>query len=222
MERQRGAASSLVIALAFLLVACEHQPVISTFEWHRQYLPLKVGAWIDYRVDSVYFDDFTQQADTFSFEIREWVDERLIASNGDTCYRLIAEVQGSDSALRRPRARLICALAERAEQRGAQTVVLLTYPPQPGAEWVGVAGTEPTTFSYLWVHEPLMGDSLHFDSTAAVIMLADTANAVRRRYSEAVYAKGIGLISIRRFDVETQFGIDSGSSVLQTVVGFGR
>ncbi|MDB4104209.1 hypothetical protein N9545_01625 [Salibacteraceae bacterium] len=50
-----------------MLGACKRNNQIQEVDFGYDYLPLYQGAWIEYDVDSIVYDDFNASVDTFSF-----------------------------------------------------------------------------------------------------------------------------------------------------------
>lgn len=216
---------ALVMALA--MVTCKKDPDDRPkTDYGYNYLPLKEGAWIEYRVDSTVLDEFTQTSATYTFTMRETVAEQFEDAEGRTVFRIERsrrwndtagyEVVGSYSLLKHG------ARAERVDEN--LRVVPLVFPPGEGGEWDGNAFNtlDEQLFEYEYVDRPGTYSSLVFDSTLRVIQWNDTDNFVIKKYSEERYARNTGLIYREYLDIETQFSVDSGLHWIQVVTGYGE
>ena len=76
----------------------DNEPLISDLGY--DYQPLDIGYWLEYQVDSVFFNDFNDPPtrDTFQYFLREYLESEFLDLNGETNIRVeqsIREQQGA-------------------------------------------------------------------------------------------------------------------------------
>lgn len=203
---------------------CKHDDPIEEVDFGYDYLPLNVGSWIEYDVDSIVYDDFNALVDTFSFIQRDECVEIFKDLDGRTVYRFERFKRTSDTASMlfvRSYTRLIQGVRAEMQENNLVTVPIV-FPPKQGEEWDANAFNARESQEYLIDYvdqmEIIGGES--FDQSLRVIQLNDTDNFIIKRFAEERFARNVGLIYKRWFDIETQFGIDSGLLRIQTIRGF--
>ncbi len=190
------------------------------------YLPLTVGDWIEYKVDSTVYDDFTQSVDTFTFFHREQIVESYDDLEGREVYRVERFRKESEGdTYRRILTFELLQTAQRAERKAfGQRIVPLTYPVSEGRTWDANAFNtdQSQDYEYLSVDDLESINGLDFQQSVRVLQANDTDNFVIREYAEERYARGIGLIYQENLFIETQFGIDSGLHMIRSIVDWSR
>jgi hypothetical protein len=76
-----------ILTVLLILGACKRAEV-PELDLQLDYLPLKVGASIDYSVDSIVYDDFDASKTVYSFILRETVVEQFEDAEGRTSFRI--------------------------------------------------------------------------------------------------------------------------------------
>ncbi|MDB4104208.1 hypothetical protein N9545_01620 [Salibacteraceae bacterium] len=95
--------------------------------------------------------------------------------------------------------------------------VPLVFPPKVGEDWDANAFNieKPLFYSYDYVDQnEAFGDDV-FENTLRVIQVNDTDNFIIKQFAEERFARNVGLVYKKWFDIETQFGIDSGLQWIQ-------
>lgn len=217
--------SRCILALALCsFSACKKNPPVEV-DFGYNYLPLEIGQWVEYDVDSIVYDEFAQTVTNYPFVLRETVVETFEDAEGRTAYRVERATRMLDSAefvVRGSYAVLVDGV--RAERLDNNTrIVPLIFPPKDGADWNGNAfntkGEE--LFEYDYVDQPETIGSLALDSTLRVIHRNDTDNFVVKTYQEERYARNIGLVYREFLDLETQISGDSGLHWIQVLRDMG-
>ncbi|MEZ4721661.1 MAG: hypothetical protein R2813_07295 [Flavobacteriales bacterium] len=205
-------------------MSCKEPQSIESIDFAYSYLPLNVGSYIDYSVDSVVYNDFDQTVTTHRFILRETVAEIFEDATGRQAFRierskkhpdsLYFEVSNSYSVV------LDKVRAERTIDNRHQ--MILKFPPKTGESWDGNVfnADDEQDFEYAYVHRPESIGVFTFDSTLRVIQENDTDNFVIKAFSEERYSTGIGLVYKEFLHIETNFDIDSGLHWTQTILDY--
>lgn len=203
---------SLLLAGVFLMNSCDDpDPVV--IDRGEEYFPLRQGMLLEYKVDSVIFDDASSgnSLDTFTAFIRERVVEASVNPQGDSVFQILREHRRqtnvpwqvtdlltiSRSALEIVRVENNQQLLKMAfplfEDRGWNPTkyinTLITIP----------VGTEVINMFSFWDGEVISMDQAEqigeftFDEVMTCYQ-ADDDNELERRYVLEKYAKGIGLV----------------------------
>jgi hypothetical protein len=203
-----GLLSSFLIAG---ISCCDH-PDQFVAERGEDYFPLETGRILEYRVDSIVFDDAgaTNRLDTFTAYVRERVLDPFVDLSGETGY-LIQREYRSHPDLPWQVTDLWTAAADqndvtRVEEN--QRIVKMEFALYPGKRWNPTryintlieipVGTETINmFSYwqgevLSIHQPEQIGHFAFDSVMTCLQ-ADDDNELERRFVVEKYVKGLGL-----------------------------
>lgn len=212
-----------VIGILLVLASCkgsdpQDTPIVN---FGYNYLPLEVGEWIEYKVDSTAFDEFNQTVETFNFFQREEVVETYQDLEGRDVFRIELFRKSSQSdAYQIQRTFEVLVYGQRAERKDAGVrVVPLVFPTKEGADWDGNAFNTKAaeSFEYDYVDNSATFNGNSFDSTLRVLKTVDTNNFVIKEFAEERYARNVGLIYQEELLIETQFGVDSGLHVIRTI-----
>lgn len=220
--RTRPRPELLVLVLLVLGIAGCTEDELPAPDLHADYYPVHIGHWVNYAVDSIRFDDFTDPVtiDTLSVQIRHAITDTFRDLDGRLVHRL--------ERFRRPdeaSSWAIDAVGEvlRTERNIQEDLfdlrfVRLIFPPRDGATFEGhvyinTAGNPPYSYldpdRYDWthrvvdVHQPFTVGALTFDSTVTVQRI-DDENAFEKKLGVDVYAKGVGLVYRDLLILETQ------------------
>ncbi|MEQ9186215.1 MAG: hypothetical protein RLP15_00660 [Cryomorphaceae bacterium] len=211
------------LSMVLLLAACGKDKGETKVDFGYAYYPLEVGKVIDYRVDSIVYNEFTQSVDSFSFLLREACIETFTDLEGRTAYRFERSVQKDDTSefIFRTSFYVVTDGVRTEKVENNQREVVLVYPPINGEDWDAKAfsAAERVDYEFEAVHQAIDLGTFRFDSALRVIQLNDTDNFITKRFAEERYAKNVGLVEKRYYHIETQFEVDSGLYWIQTVVG---
>lgn len=177
------------------------------------YFPLTTGSVLEYKVDSIVFDDAgsSNRLDTFSSFVRERVMESLIDLEGDTIYRMQREYRKETDLPWQVTDIWTVANdgieAVRVEEN--QRLIKMEFPLYEEREWnptkyintsIDVpVGTESINLFSYWagrvtsLHRPEQIGEFAFDSVMTCYQAEDD-NELERRYVLEKYAKGLGLV----------------------------
>jgi hypothetical protein len=184
------------------------------------YQPLEVGFWVEYEVDSFFFNDFTSTVDTYHYFRREYIESEFEDLNGDINYRLEQSIKLEENA-----PWVISYIGSyRQTAINLQKVeydlrfIKLAFPPKLGKSWQGhsfinainqpsLEYLDRTRFNWLYtyktVNQPLEIGGFSFENTAEIVQI-DEENLFEKKFSKEIYAKNVGLISKEMLILETQ------------------
>ena len=202
----------LVTILSLLFAGCEDTQVVDLPDG-TGYFPLEVGSIIEYKTDSIIFNDSPggNEQDTFSGYVREVLARKFETTVGDTTYvieryhkrdfvdpwtltNVFSQSVESDQALR---------------EENNLLIAKMRFPLRATTEWDPTAFIDPSTEvpigsefvdmftnwngAVLSLGTEITIDSFDFANTLHV-QLADDDNEIERRFVHEWYADGIGLI----------------------------
>ncbi|GAB4221693.1 MAG: hypothetical protein Kow0075_17380 [Salibacteraceae bacterium] len=218
----------VMVAAAALMCcfACRNQSGDDGFDSGKNYLPLSVGNWQEFLIDSIFIDDFSQSSETTSFWVRYTVSDTFIDLEGRTAYQVLVEKRYSDTASYRPNHQFAVVVdGFRAEvDKFSMRTVALVFPPASGKTWDANAfnAFPEQLFRYDYVDKATAVGALSFDSTLRVLQTVDTANFVEKSYAEERYARSVGLIYREQYHIVRKLQADSGFHLIQRIVGYSQ
>jgi len=203
---------------------------------HKNYFPLEKGRYWIYKVDSFFYNDFTSSIDTFSFELKEYLESEIKDDNGNVSYRLERYYRNSSAEnwlLKRVwQSAIINNSAVKTEEN--IRYVKLLFPIKQNLKWNGNAYNSlgAFDFEYTQVHTKTSLGSFDFDSVSTVLLKADTSLISLEAHTEQ-YATNVGLIKKRitslkdtRSTIQTALPIfqraNKGTDVIYTLTSYGK
>jgi len=211
-----------ILLLLLLTFSCKEDTFIEESDFAYAYQPMELGHWVDYEVDSFYYSDITIPPiiDTAHYYIRELLDTTYVDASGAEVIRVeqykkyslndpwIIEEVGSFK------------LNKENFQRYFKDLrfVNLLFPVRENKEWQGNIFIDVMNeasleylddskydwrYRYTYTDEPVQIGNFLLDSCLQVIQI-DEENLFEKKYSEEVYARGIGLVSKEMIILNTQ------------------
>lgn len=197
---------SILLVTVSILLGCKkgtEDPIAFGYE----YFPTDSGRYVQFKVDSIHWDDFSSPStiDSFHFDIRELNDSLFKDNTGDTAVTIIRLRRDSANgiwyvkdvwSMKETKSR-----AEKVEEN--ERIVKLTFPIVEGATWNGnLYNTEdPWVYKLTNVGKPYTVNGFTFAETVTVtqtgnndIPQGQTEPLINKQVGKEVYAKGIGLI----------------------------
>ncbi len=196
-----------VLCVVFIS-ACEKkvdQPISAPLS---DYFPLQVGKYITYDLDSVvYYTNFGQSAVIKSYQIKYEVDAAITDNTGRPAYRVIRYLRKfSNQPWVADNTVMVVSTTTALEYvENNLRFIKLAYPIMQDFSWKGNTYITTTTinsdlkyldaweYRYDSINMPAKIGALTVDSTIKVIEV-DDQTAIDKTFSEAKYAKGIGLV----------------------------
>lgn len=185
----------LIISIFFS--ACDKDSKSKTSLYH-EYFPVKLGHWVIYDVDSIVYDDFYEEVDTFHYQIKEVVESKFTDNSGNKAFRLerYTRSQPNDKwninnvwTVRR-----LASRAEKVEEN--LRYIKLVFPPKVNKTWDGNAyNIKPEqTYRITNVHQQKTINDMLLDSVVDVLQKEFTETLISKEYEIEMYAKNIGLV----------------------------
>jgi hypothetical protein len=214
----------LVLISAVIVYSCKKEDNSLNSTQLSEYLPLQVGKYIHYRLDSMRFIDFGQRDTVISYDAKDVVDGQLEDNTGRTTYRIIRYLRDAQSTNENDyiakHTYFVTPQRESIELHEENLKFQkLRLPVNNGFNWHGNAFL-PTTpyyntyqfsndedisqwdYTYTNVNEPVTINDIVYDSTVTVLQVADSSNVpiefpdglAYRNYWTETYARNIGLV----------------------------
>lgn len=213
---------SIFILGVLILGSCNSDSEQEVYPTPQEYMPLKIGAWFQYKVDSIYFDDFDMTSDTTEFQLKEAITDTFTDGAGNLSYRLERSKRFKNDSISYDQLPWILTdvwwisdkgtSIERVEEN--KRFVSLNSPILEGVSWDGNAFNylEMWNYTYESVGEPFED----FENTLTVNQILEDQFAILYQSYSEVYAKDVGLVSRSIIDVESQT-IVQGVPVLERI-----
>ena len=216
-----------------MLFACKKEVEIMPVDVTVQYYPNTVGRYVDYQVDSLYYNLFSGTVDTFNYQVREEIVELSKDAEG----RIVQRIQrykrvGADwQATRFYSAYVGNKRVERTEEN--TSYIKMVFPLRKDSTWNGNAMNSLGTQNYacVGIHHPALFSSLTFDSCASISHQVDST-LISKNEEKEMYALHVGLIYKRSTHLEDRSSVidpsisiskraNTGTDVRMYVIGFG-
>ena len=201
----------LGIIISMGLFSCKKdQPATINFGYN--YFPYKVNNYWIYDVDSIVFNSFTNQVDTFIFQEKEHIDSIIKDNTGRSTYVISRYKKNYNTSIPYSNqswtfknvwvANISTTDAERVEDN--QRFVKLIFPVQINKTWNGNAYNTIGDWNYQYTTAdiPATYANHDFDSTATVTQINNT-NLIQKQYYVEVYARNVGLVYKQIIDVKS-------------------
>lgn len=166
-----------------------------TYSGDLEYFPIDSGLTRFYQVDSIYWDDFTGNHDTVSYELKEilagvYYDNQ--GREGQRIERYKKDEDGNWNIFKVRNSLRTNTTAEVTEEN--IRYIKLTFPVELNERWNGNSFNDfgNLTYRYEKVGSDQFG-GFNFQETVKVLQDDDPPNLLEDRYGEEYYAKGTGL-----------------------------
>ena len=179
------------------------------------YFPNKVGTYVIYDVDSIYYDDFNNKKDTFKFQLKHKIESIFTDNQGRPTQRIERSVKKYNATIPYSAmnwilkdvwsANVSSTSAEQVEEN--VRFVKLAFPVKETQKWNGNAQNTLPVWNYSYTFFDLTRTYANrvFDSVLEVNQYDDKNIVLTQRqlYVER-YARNIGLIYKRVIEVQSQ------------------
>lgn len=163
-----------------------------------QYYPLNIG---DFRIYNVQEINFTllHGGDTNNFQLKEVIHDYHQQKEGDTSYYLYRYSRNIDT---QEDWKLDSVWTVRKDARRVVVVennvpyIKLVFPFSEGLSWDanGMNAEEESFYTIASLNETFQQEEINFDASLKVIERNNMDTVIQERYSEAIYAPGVGLV----------------------------
>lgn len=211
-----------IFLVLFLVASCKEESFQADSDFGYAYQPKELGYWLEYEVDSIYYDNVTSPStiDSSHFYIREVYDTFFVDASGNESIRVeLFKRQNLNDAWQIYQVGSVKFTNSNYERYfNDLRFVNLVFPIRLNIEWQGNAYLDvmdEATLEYLddtkydWSYEYTAIDEAQnigifsFDSCATIIQI-DDENLFEKKYSKEVYAKNIGMVSKEMIFLNTQ------------------
>jgi len=229
----------LFIFLVFFAIqfSCKKDVSISPVSVNnKNYFPLEKGRYWIYKVDSFYYNDFTLSIDTFSFELKEFIESEIKDDKGNTSYRLERYYRNNSAENWTLKRVWQAALLKNSALKTEENIkyVKMLFPIKLNLKWNGNAYNSlgEFNFEYTDINKPSKFGNLQFDSVSTVLLKADTSLISLENHTEQ-YATNVGLVKKRitslqdtRSNIQTSIPLferaNKGTDVIYTIISYGK
>jgi len=179
-----------------LFNACDTE-TIEPSELYHEYYPVTIGHYNIYNVDSVYYNDFTGEIESYNYQVKEVIESEFIDADDYPSLRLERYFRATESdewLIKNVwKSRLNYLKALKTEEN--VTYIKLSFPPEENKTWDGNAFNSYPALQYKYqdVHKAFSKDGFIADSTITVIQ-NNFQTLISEDYKVEVYAKHIGLV----------------------------
>ncbi len=186
----------IIVFLGFIISSCD-EDIIDPSELYHEYFPVGIGHYIIYDVDSVYYNDFTGEIESYNYQVKEVIESEFIDADDHPSLRLERYFRANESddwVIKNVwKSRLNYLKALKTEEN--VTFIKLSFPPEENKTWDGNAFNSYPALQYKFqdVHKAFSMDGFNADSTVTVIQM-DFQTLISEDYKVEVYAKHVGLV----------------------------
>lgn len=213
---------SFYLFFLLILLGCSRDiepSSVQSYDKLSDWYPTAIGFWAEYKVDTTHylldFGDSIVRTTVSSGYFREEIIDTLTDFDTPYQYRMLTQYRKDISSLwsfYRYRSILPTSSTILKNEENLK-YVKLQYPIREGFSWKGnryldssqSTGFQDWNYTYSEVKKPYQVGALSFDTTLTVVQIADS-NAIEKKYSIEVYAKGVGLIYSEWAILEKQNG----------------
>lgn len=211
---------NVLTALSLLLAGCRESDPVPVYNPDYEYVPLAVGNWIEYEVDSIVYNSFEDSTEYYNYIVKDEVVESYEDLEGRTVYRVLRYQRADSNSAYSPTITYELLRDDNRIERklNGKVTVPFVFPPQEGRTWDGNAFNtdERQDFEFDYVDQFREFNDVQYRGLTRIIQIEDTNNFVIKQFAEEIYADGIGLIYSYESFIETQFEIDSGLTLIRT------
>jgi hypothetical protein len=214
----------LLILFSAGLMSCRKESENPVPDLGLDYYPIAVGDYRIYRLDSLFFNDFTSKVDTFQFEVKEVVSEEYTDGSDKQRFRIERYYRKRNTE---PWAIADVWSAYRSTQHAVQNeenleIVKLSFPVRKGRSWNRnmFNASESQECNYTFLDSSVSRSGLSFEKSLRITLPGDS-NLIFRKFSFEEYAKGVGMTYKRFVSVEDRDSVIDFSKPFNARVDFG-
>lgn len=225
-----------LISLLVFLLNCK-KDTVKAVDLGKDYFPLEIDFWQEYRVDSITFSDFTDPVsiDTASYYLKEIIESDYLDLSDETNFRLEQYKRYENTPWF-----IHNVFSQKATNMNFQKVehdlrfIKFAFSPELDRTWNGNIYIDvidepvldfynPNKFEWVYtitgVDERLQIGTFTFDSCVTILQI-DEENLFEKKYSKEIYAKHVGLVYKELLILETQAAPSTAPFVERAENGF--
>lgn len=222
MKKYYGSTITLLLLIA-CLTACKKNGTVASSELN-EYLPLQLGKYIRYQLDSTRFIDFGQRDTVISYDAKDVIEAEIIENQSRPVYRVVRylrDIASTDEADYVPTLTYTITPTRECIEISENNLRYqkLRLPVTEGFNWHGNSGLPSTPFydlyqfsndedmdvwnyTYQGVNQSMAIGNNVYENTTTVLQVADSSNVpiefpdglAYKNYWTETYARNIGLI----------------------------
>jgi len=192
-----------IAVLGIFLASCTKDVVIPPDPLYRHYFPATVGTYIVYDCDSIVYNDFTGEVDTFQFEIRESYESAFTDNSGREAIRLERWKRDAQTPWFLKDVWTVVKTGSQVEKVEEDLrYIRLMFPIKEGKTWNmnALNSSQAREVEIIQAHKPYQSGALSFDSTVTV-QNNDPVNLVSEYRNTEIYAANKGMVYKQLKDV---------------------
>ena len=199
--------NKLLIWILTLALFSQCKRVEEPGELGTSYYPLKLGKYWCYVMDSLVYDGFSNQADSFHYLVRETIESEQIDNEGELGYRIEVEIRPDSTVPWKFSHFEFLKKTDKTLERTTfdRRVVELSFPIVNRKTWdENEYNTSNQKINqYIAVDEPYSVDSMLYP-LAVEVDRGDIVDAYFTIYGRSVFAKNIGLVYEQQINTQKQ------------------
>jgi len=207
--------SIIFLSIIFLLIACKKESAVFKTEKIKDYYPLKVGKYINYKLDSTVYLSLGTKKEVRSYLVQDKIDSIITDNLGRPSYKIKRTIRSNTDTTKWKdlMSYLVTFDSTRLELvEDNQRYLKMVEPISNGFNWKGnsfinTAGIPSIQYLADWkytyenVRRPFSVNGISYTETVTVNQRNDTSGTATNKksyfeinYSKEVYSKSIGLI----------------------------
>ena len=207
--------SIIFLSIIFLLIACKKESAVFKTEKIKDYYPLKVGKYINYKLDSTVYLSLGTKKEVLSYLVQDKIDSIITDNLGRPSYKIKRTIRSNTDTTKWKdlMSYLVTFDSTRLELvQDNQRYLKMVEPISNGFNWKGnsfinTAGIPSIQYLADWkytyenVRRPFSVNGISYTETVTVNQRNDTSGTATNKksyfeinYSKEVYSKSIGLI----------------------------
>jgi hypothetical protein len=182
-----------------IILSCEKDPPPEPIDFAYDLYPIATGDLGVFEVDSLVYNDFTGEVDSFRYQMREQILDSFTDLEGRLSYKLERSFRPNDSSEWTIRdVWSLTKTAERLESREENIAYIkLVFPMDPSKEWNGNALNALGEEEFEVMSFDSLGNVLGTDEKLCRVQHFQRENLIERQSRSETYARGIGPVEYR-------------------------
>ncbi len=188
----------IFIFFTFICLSCKKDKDSPPSDLGYSYIPVDIGRWNIYSVDSTALDAFTKKTKKYNYQLKEIIESVFLDNQGRETQRIERYIRRNENENWQIAdvwyANKTFSTYEKAEEN--IRFIKLSFPVSMGLKWNGNAYNEYPSqeYKYSSVNDSYSINGFKFDSTVTVLQQQEQSSLVSGDFAYEIYAKNTGLI----------------------------